>query len=195
MGQRFMGELNLPPDAGSSELHPAEFLLDLEQLFRPDAVPGPVLDLACGDCHNGLYVGLRGFRVECLDVSAEALNRARASADAYGVEMVTRRVDLEQPGAAPLEKDAYGAVLVFRYLHRALIPAIRRSIRPGGLLVYETFTRAHARFGKPRNPDHLLESGELLRWFRDWEILHWSEPFLDNPPRAVARLACRKPVS
>ena len=34
-------------------------------------------------------------------------------------------------------------------------------MRRGGVLVYETFTRAQAARGKPTNPAFLLEPGEL----------------------------------
>ncbi len=37
----------------------------------------------------------------------------------------------------PLPGHAYGAILVFRYLHRPLIPCIKKALRNGGLLIYE----------------------------------------------------------
>ena len=57
------------------------------------------------------------------------------------------------------------------YLHRPLFPALVEALAPGGLLVYETFTRAQAARGKPTNPDFLLESGELLDLVRPLEVL------------------------
>ena len=36
------------------------------------------------------------------------------------------------------------------------------SLVPGGVLIYETFARGNEAFSRPRNPDHLLRSGELL---------------------------------
>jgi len=38
--------------------------------------------------------------------------------------------------------------------------------------MYETFTTEQVLFGKPKNPDHLLKSGELLSWFHDWEVIY-----------------------
>jgi len=58
---------------------------------------------------------------------------------------------------------AYDLVVVTHYLHRPLFPAILAALRPGGTLVYETFTRAQAARGRPTNPEFLLEPGELLR--------------------------------
>jgi hypothetical protein len=63
-----------------------------------------------------------------------------------------------------------------------------------GLLIYETFTAEQPRFGKPRNPDYLLQSGELGHMFADWEVIHSFEGIKENPTRAVAQLVARKPT-
>ena len=102
-------------------------------------------------------------------------------------------MDLEQDDAPIPAEETYGAILVFRYLHRPLLPRIREALKPGGVLIYETFTRDQARFGKPKNPDFLLKKGELRQWFEDWEHLHYFEGIKTGPDRAVAQLVCRKP--
>ena len=65
--------------------------------------------------------------------------------------------------------------------------------------MYETFTREQAQLGKPKNPDFLLEAGELARCFVDWKILHrfegLSEPIGGGRPSAIAQLVARKPPS
>ena len=48
---------------------------------------------------------------------------------------------------------------------------MKGALRPGGLLVYETFTREQARRGKPTNPAFLLEPGELRTLVAPLEIL------------------------
>ena len=40
------------------------------------------------------------------------------------------------------------------------------ALEPGGVLIYETFARGNEDFVRPRNPDHLLKSGELLELAR-----------------------------
>jgi len=69
-------------------------------------------------------------------------------------------VDLEQ-GDGWWPEGVYDVVVVVHYLHRPLFPALQAALRPGGILVYETFTRAQAERGKPTNPAFLLEPGEL----------------------------------
>ena len=152
----------------------------------------PILDLACGDGHNGIFLASRGFSVVLADRSEEALSQARLNARAAGISVQFWQVDLEQEGVNPLEGRTLSAILVFRYLHRPLIPCITKSLKRGGILMYETFTTEQARFGKPKNPDHLLKAGELLSWFHAWEVIYTFEGIIGAPPKAIARLVCRK---
>jgi tellurite methyltransferase len=174
-------------------IHPATLLREHQDLFLNNLPPGPLLDLACGECHNGIYLALKGIPVICCDRSSESLERTTQIAQSCGVTVKTWQLDLEIPGVEPLPKDSFGGILVFRYLHRPLIPCIKRSIKRGGLLMYETFTIDQRRFGKPRNPDFLLEPGELAEWFKEWELLHYFEGIKKDPHRAIAQIVCRKP--
>lgn len=171
----------------------APLLMEHLHLLTPKTVKGPVLDLACGEGHNGLFLAQRGFPAILWDNSQDALSRAKGLAKVLGVSAEFARVDLERHGVNPLSQDTYGAILVFRYLHRPLIPHIKKGLKDGGLIFYETFTIDQPPFGKPRNPDFLLKPGELHGWFQDWEIIHSFEGILDNPKRAVAQIVCRKP--
>jgi len=175
------------------ESGPDELLTQYSYLFSDDLKDYPVLDLACGDGHNGIFLASKGFSVVLADRSEEALSQARLNAQAAWVTVEFRQVNLEQEGVNPLEGFFFSAVLVFRYLHRPLIPFIRKSLKQGGILMYETFTTQQVQFGKPKNPDHLLKPGELLSWFHDWEVKYSFEGIIGVPPKAIARLVCRKP--
>ena len=178
--------------SAKSTLKPAQLLVEHSGLFLEKTLPGPVLDLACGDAHNSIFLALKGVKVISGDRSLEALGRAGELAAECGAEISVWQVDLEPEGVNPLPEDAYGAILVFRYLHRPLIPCIKKALRNGGLLLYETFTVEQPRFGKPRNPDYLLQSGELRHMFADWEEIFYFEGIRKNPTRAVAQIVCRK---
>lgn len=175
------------------EFGPDELLTHYSYLFSDDLKDYPILDLACGDGHNGIFLASKGFSVVLADRSEEALSQSRVNTHAAGVTVQFRQVNLEQEGVNPLEGLTFSAVLVFRYLHRPLIPCIRKSLKQGGILMYETFTTEQARFGKPKNPDHLLKAGELLSWFHDWEVIHTFTGIIGVPPKAIAQLVCRKP--
>ncbi|MCU0579203.1 MAG: methyltransferase domain-containing protein [Desulfobacterota bacterium] len=172
---------------------PDPLLVTFAPLLLAEGLQGPVLDLACGDGHNGLYLAGLGVPVILADRSGEALDRARKAAAGKGLPVTFLEVDLET-GGNPLEVEGYRAILVFRYLHRPLVPCIRKGIRQGGFLIYETFTSRQTRYGRPRNPDFLLQPGELADWFKDWQLLHSFEGLLEEPLRAVAQIVCRKPV-
>jgi SAM-dependent methyltransferase len=171
---------------------PAPLLAEFWPIFQRAALLGPVIDLACGRGHNGLFLAANGIPVVLIDRSGDRLAHARRSSRQAGVAADIRPLDLEKAGSDPLADLAAGGIMVFRYLHRPLIAAIRRSIRTGGILMYETFTQDQRRFGKPRNPDFLLQPQELEDWFRDWEILHYFEGIKEAPARAVAQIVCRK---
>jgi tellurite methyltransferase len=175
-------------------MEPAQLLVDHVSLLLAGPLPGPVLDLACGDGRNGIFLAREQLEVICCDRSAEALEKAKELATAYGANLEVWQVDLEREGVNPLAADYYGAILVFRYLHRPLIPCIRKGLRNGGLLIYETFTVDQPRFGKPHNPNFLLDPGELHEMFGDWQVYHYFEGIRENPTRAVAQIVCRKPA-
>jgi len=179
---------------GKLNLKPAQLLVEYLELFSNGILPGPILDLACGDCCNGIFLAKQGLPVVCCDRSSEALGRARKLAEEHDVAVECWKEDLELKGANPLPEEFYGGMLVFRYLHRPLMHCITKALKKGGILVYETFTLEQPRFGKPHNPDYLLREGELLRWFDGWEIIHYFEGIKENPMRAIAQIVCRKQV-
>jgi tellurite methyltransferase len=176
-----------------SELSPTALLWEYRHLLEDGKLPGPVLDLACAECQNGIFVARSGLEVVCCDRAAERLAEARRIAGGQGVSITTWEADLEVPEGNPLPEDHYGAILVFRYLHRPLIPFLKLALRQGGLLFYETFTALQPQFGRPNNPKFLLQEGELRRWFEHWELIHYFEGIKEGPLRAVAQIVCRKP--
>jgi myo-inositol-1(or 4)-monophosphatase len=120
-----------------------------------DLIPkgATVLDVAAGSGrHTRLFVE-RGHRVVAVDRDVRELPG--------GCEAI--ETDLEAGGAWPLGDRRFGGIVVTNYLHRPLLPVLIDRLDDGGVLVYETFARGNERFGKPSNPDFLLEPGELLR--------------------------------
>ncbi len=132
------------------------------------------------------------MHVEAWDHFPEALDRATALARAVGVSLATRLVDIESDGI--LAREAFDCVVCFNFLHRPLFDAIRRAVRPGGFVIYETFTIAQReRFGKPRRDAHLLMPGELAGYFAAWDIVHEIEGQA-GARRMVASVIARKRV-
>ena len=163
-------------------------------LTSPSLPSGPILDLACGMGQNGLFLAERGFTVELVDRDADKIEEARQAAAAHGWPVTARVADLESGPPVSFAPESYRAIMVFRYLHRPLFPALLDAVKPGGLLIYESFTEDHGEIiGKPSNPNFLLRRGELPTRVLGWEILHSFEGRLEQPERYMARLIARKP--
>lgn len=172
---------------------PDALLLDHWDLAAEGALKGPVLDLACGDGHNGLFAAEKGFSVVLADLSEAALESAGRAAERVKGHVTIWRLDLEEGESDPLLPESYGVIMVFRYLHRPLIPCIKKALVPGGVLLYETYTVDQSQFGKPKNPDHLLNPGELLDWFKEWKVVYYFEGIKHHPKKAIAQIVCMKP--
>ncbi len=183
-------------EEGSSwKPRPAELLQRYWHLFGESAFGKPVVDLACGDGHNGLFLAQQGLPVLLVDRSDARLASARRHARQAGLPITIRQLDLETEGPAPLPPGSAGGILVFRFLHRPLIPVIKSALETGGILIYETFTRDQARYGRPVNPDYLLRPAELKNWFAGWDLIHYFEGTAGPPARSIAQIVCRKPIS
>jgi SAM-dependent methyltransferase len=145
---------------------------------------GLALDLAAGGGRPSRLLLARGFRVVAVDREVSGL------ADLAG-EARFEAVAAELEGGAPwpLEGRRFDLITVANYLHRPLFPAIRRSLAPGGVLLYETFAVGNERFGRPRNPDFLLRPGELLAAFADLQVVAYEHGIDEARPAVRQRLA------
>ena len=67
-------------------------------------------------------------------------------------------------------------MLVFFYLERTIFPQLLKALRPGGLLIYKTYTLEQRKFkGGPTHPLHLLKENQLLKAFGKLRVLHYVE--------------------
>ena len=148
------------------------------------------LDVACGRGRHALLLAGAGFPVRAVDRDAGQVAWLNALARRLQLPLDAQVVDLED-GTADLGEEEWELVLVFSYLHRPLFPALVRSLKPGGILLCETYTTEQARHGRPTSPDHLLEPGELPRLVAPLEVLRQREGEIDG--RSLASVAARKP--
>ena len=159
--------------------------------FAPLIPPeGTVLDLACGLGRHSRYLLRRGHPVVALDIDVSALDKLRHRAR---LEIV--QTDLEAGEPWPLPGRRFAAVVVTNYLYRPIFPELLNSVEPGGVLLYETFAAGNECFGRPRNPDHLLQRGELLELLRGHMVIIAYEDIVVSGERraAVQRVCARQP--
>ena len=152
---------------------------------------GHVVDLACGGGRHTRHLRERGLRVTAIDIDTSGLADL---ADDPLVEVVT--CDLERPGTEPLAGRRFDAVVVTDYLFRPLLVPLVACLEPGGIFLYETFARGNERLGRPRNPDFLLERGELLALAEGrLTVIACEQRAVPPPaPKIVQRLCARKPA-
>ena len=160
----------------------------LEQTALLLAPSGTILDLACGKGRNGLALQAQGFQVHYIDRDQQALDHIAQLAP--NSEIIC--ADLESDLPYQLTKLAFDAILVFRYLHRPLMPQIIAALKPGGYIVYQTFMRGCEAFGSPKNPRFLLEQGELAGIFNQFDILKDEIEYLEDGRPTNAFIAQKK---
>ena len=168
----------------------AEVLADHLHLIPRE---GSALDLACGLGANGRLLAERGLETRAWDLSPVAVEKLNAEAARRGLPLRAEVRDLEN---SPPEAGRFDVIVVAHFLDRALCPAIAAALRPGGLLFYQTFTRARVDDRGPTNDDFRLGENELLTLFPSLSVVHYHEEGLIGDTgrglRDVAQLIGRR---
>lgn len=167
---------------------PSGWLIENADLLPPG---GSVLDVACGRGRHALLLASAGFEVRAVDRDADAIAFLRHTAQRLALRLDAGVMDLETSPPPDLPSSAFDAVLVFNYLHRPLMPALREAVKPGGRIFYETFTTRQAERGHPRNPAFLLKDGELPALLAPFTILRSREGEFDG--RLIASVVAERP--
>ncbi len=147
------------------DFSPSPFLVAHRRLL---GAPGRALDVACGVGHNALYLASLGFEVVAVDGSLRALRYGREQARARGVRVQWLAVDLDRFHPPPA---CFDLIVVVKFLNRDLMPALKLSLRPGGMMIYETFNENVLAEKPDFNPAYALRRGELAGLLEDFETI------------------------
>jgi SAM-dependent methyltransferase len=157
-----------------------------------DQIHGRVLDAAGGAGRHALYLARRGLNVDLIDIAFGGLQRALSVAQLEKLRVRAVQADLEE---FPLPSALYDAVVNIRYLQRSLFESLRRTLKPGGMILFETFLIDQQKIGHIHNPAFLLQPGELRSAFAAFEILDYTEGLVDaDEPAYLARMLARRPL-
>jgi SAM-dependent methyltransferase len=148
------------------------------------AAGGRVLDVACGPGRHARWLAGLGRHVVAVDRDPAA---RETLAGVPSVEVVI--ADLEG-GPWPFERERFDGVVVTNYLHRPLFPRLLEVLADGGALIYETFAAGNERYGRPGNPDFLLQPNELLERTRPLRVVAFEQGRLERPKPAVIQRIC-----
>ena len=146
---------------------------------------GLVLDLACGGGRHTNYLAQLGYSVMAVDQDVTALEQNKHLL----VETRSLNLELEE---WPLENLQFSGIVVTNYLYRPHLDRLPSMLAQGGILIYETFAEGNAQFGKPSNPNFLLNTGELLNFAgrHSMKVLAYEDIYTDEPKPAMVQRLC-----
>lgn len=194
----------------TSPAPPSPFILEQIDNWLADRAqnapkqPVQLVDLACGSGrHITALLGRKNkgtLEITAVDVNRQSLEKLTSSADKIA-EVTSVCLDLEREGlnlGEALTGKLFDLVVITNYLHRPLLGQIFGLARPGGLLLYETFGQGNADFGRPSNPDFLLQEGELASALPgEFKLKHQffgqrQDIYPDRPPAIICQFAAQR---
>ncbi|HYK64559.1 MAG TPA: class I SAM-dependent methyltransferase, partial [Patescibacteria group bacterium] len=148
----------------------------IEMLAR---LPGGLaLDVAAGRGRNALALARAGLSVVAVDFSGEAMRLLAGNARAARLPIWPVVANLDR---FHLKDESFDAIVNINFLDRALFPEFVRALRPGGMLIADTFLVDQAAIGHPRDPRFLLAHGELRTLARGLEVEEYREGLVTYP--------------
>jgi 2-polyprenyl-3-methyl-5-hydroxy-6-metoxy-1,4-benzoquinol methylase len=154
---------------------------------------GKALDIAAGEGRNAVYMAQNGLDVDAVDISEKGLKKAQKLAREKGVKINTFLVDLDQ---YQIERERYDLIANFYFLKRRLIPRIRKGLKKGGKVIFETYLLEHRTLGVggPKQAKYFLKPNEPFRLFKGFRILFYREGIFKEggKRKAIASLIAEK---
>ncbi|NPA59188.1 MAG: methyltransferase domain-containing protein [Epsilonproteobacteria bacterium] len=158
--------------------NPSKILED----YVEHAKVGNALDVACGNGRNTNFLHDKGFHIDAVDISDEALKQVKSGATINKIE-----VDLDRYNIAP---NKYDLILNINYLNRRLVSQMKDGLKNGGIIIFKTFLLAHGDFKIPTmNLDYLLRKNELLHMFIGLDIIYYEEKIEVNKKGQKVKVA------
>ncbi len=162
----------------------------LKKFWR--TIPGErVVDIAMGNGRDVIFLSKNGFFATGLESSVEAIKIAKQTAEQKSVKVHTVLGDAR---ALPYRRNVFDAIIVFYFLKREIIDEMKNLLKKDGIFIYETFLKRQNNIDRQRNPNYLLDDGELIGHFTGFELLFYEEIIDDSGSRrkAIARAVGRK---
>ena len=155
--------------AADKPTNPPKVLAENAHLL-PNA--GHALDLACGLGAGALLLARHGLTVDAWDISAIAIDQLAKTAQdqQLQIDATVKNVELSPPEVA-----SYDVILISYFLVREMATTLMAALKPGGLLFYQTYTRAAVSKHGPSNPAYRLADNELLNLFSPLKLRFYRE--------------------
>jgi SAM-dependent methyltransferase len=135
--------------------------------------PGRALDIGMGQGRNSVFLALKGWDVTGFDMSDEGIATASKNAERAGVKLNALR---ENEEAFDYGTNQWDLVLFmyepFPITSAAYVERLRKAMRPGGIIVIESFGEEEEVKGRPATA---IDPGRLLAAFKDFRMLHYQD--------------------
>ncbi len=139
---------------------------------------GLALDVAAGRGRNSIPIARAGMRVVAPDFSEVAMRTLAEIARAERLPIWPVLADFDR---FALRDCSFEAIINVNFLDRALFPHFARALKPGGILLAETFLIDQAASGHPRDPRFMLKHYELRELMAGLELLRYREGLVTYP--------------
>ena len=152
--------------------------------WLPKFDAGSILMPADGEGRNGVFAAQLGWKVTSFDLSITGQSKALKLAKEQDVTLEYIVGDFEQ---LQFERETFDAIgLVYAHFIAEKKSAFHKKLsdylRPGGIIVFEAFSKSHLHFkkldpkvGGPMNIDMLYSKEEITADFENYEVLMLEE--------------------
>lgn len=127
---------------------------------------GNALDIACGNGRNSIFLAERGFAVDAVDISTVATTHLAGRNP--NINVICTDLD-----TWAIPRNRYELIVNIRFLDRHLLTMIQDGLRPGGVLIFESFMDG-------KEDVYCLKQNELLRAFQFFRIVYYEEKKSDH---------------
>ena len=155
---------------------PNDFLKSVANRLTPNS---QILCLADGEGRNGVYLATLGHEVTAIDQSRVGLEKAKKLAEQKQVSIETIEADLAEYDLGVESWDCI--VSIFFHIPSAvrahIYPRIITALKPGGILILESYTPEQLDHGTGGPPisDLMLTKEELAQNFYEMNLEHLQE--------------------
>lgn len=169
MNSQLVDKWNRIYTSASSEISPAHVLFENAFLLP---TTGLALDLASGLGANALLLAKQGMTTQAWDISDVAMHKLQCRAATQALPIKTFTQEITPHSFSPA---CFDVIVVSRFLDRSICNAIMESLKPNGLLFYQTYTQHKVYEQGSKNPCFLLTENELLHLFSDLTVIYYRE--------------------
>lgn len=172
-----------------NQKEPSNILVEWE----PQLPEGKAFDIGCGTGRNALFLAQKGYTVDAIDFSEEALNIAQDRARKLNLKV---NWILDNVNKYEFPTKEYNVIVISFFHPQQKITEIKKSLKEEGIIIMENHISTEDEINRgPSNPHFRFEPNELLNIFSNFQILFYEEgieTYEDGKKSAIVRLISRR---